>query len=99
MNNSEEIKSIAFLPLADRVLVLPDEPITKTKSGIFIPDNAKEVPAKGTIIRMGTGLADKTFQTKVGDVVGYSKYAGSEITVERVEYKLLRETDLLGIYE
>lgn len=88
-----------FLPLADRVLVMPDEAERKTASGLIIPDTAKETPARGTVVRLGAGLADKSFFVKVGDSVSYSKYAGSETTVDDVEYKVLRETDIIGIYE
>jgi chaperonin GroES len=97
--NTENIKQPAFCPLADRIMVLPLEGASMTPSGIIIPDTAKEAPVRGQIVRLGTGLADKTFQVKVGDEVGYSKYAGSEIKVDGIEYKVLRETDVIGIYE
>ena len=69
-------------PLADRVLIEPKEAETKTASGIFIPDTAKEKPQQGTVIAVGPGKKDEPMEVKVGDVVLFGKYAGTEVAVE-----------------
>lgn len=88
-------------PLADRVLVRPLEAEAKTKSGIFIPDTAKEAPAQGKIVALGNGkLKDgkkHEFSVKIGDKVLYSKYSGDEIKLDNVEYKVMKEDEVLGI--
>lgn len=88
-------------PLADRVLVKPLEAEEKTKSGIFIPDTAKEAPAQGKVVVLGNGkLKDgkkHEFSVKVGDKVLYSKYSGDEIKIEGTEYKVMKEDEILGI--
>ena len=88
-------------PLADRVLVKPIEKEEKTKSGIFIPDTAKEKPQEGEVIAVGPGkMTDDgkrvAMDIKVGDRVIYAKYGGSEIKVEGVEMVILRESDILA---
>lgn len=89
-------------PLGDRVLVEPLAAEEVTKSGIVLPDSAKEKPAEGKIIALGTGRSDKegkkiAFEVKVGDKVLFGKYAGDEIKIEGVEYKILKEEEILGI--
>ena len=88
-------------PLADRVLVKPLEAETKTKSGIFIPDTAKEAPAQGKIVALGNGkLKDgkkHEFSVKIGDKVLYSKYSGDDIKLDNIEYKIMKEEEILGI--
>lgn len=84
-------------PLADRVLVEPKEAETKTASGIFIPDTAKEKPQRGVVIAVGKGTKDETMELKVGDVVLYGKYAGTEITVDGKEYLMMRQSDVLAV--
>ena len=64
-------------PLADRVVVEPKEAETKTASGLYIPDTAKEKPQQGTVIAVGPGTKDVEMEVKVGDVVLYGKYAGT----------------------
>ena len=68
-------------PLADRVLIEPKEAETKTASGIYIPDTAKEKPQQGTVLAAGPGKKDEPMEVKVGDQVLYGKYAGTEVTV------------------
>jgi chaperonin GroES len=89
--------SLNIKPLADRVLVEPAEAETKTASGIIIPDTAKEKPQKGIIVAVGNGKKDEPIVVKVGDVVLYGKYAGTEITVEGKEYLIMRESDIFAI--
>jgi chaperonin GroES len=84
-------------PLADRVLIKPAEAEEKTKSGIIIPDTAKEKPQKGTVVAVGPGKKDEPTTVKKGDVVLYGKYAGTEINVEGDDYLIMRESDLLAI--
>jgi chaperonin GroES len=88
-------------PLADRVLVKPMEKEEKTKSGIYLPDTAKEKPQEGEIIAVGPGkLNDEgtriPMDLKVGDKVIYAKYGGTEIKIDDVEMMILRESDILA---
>jgi len=91
------MSEVKVKPLADRVLVLPMEAEEKTSSGIYIPDTAKEKPQRGTIMAAGPGTKDVTMEVKVGDVVLYGKYAGTEITVEGKDYLIMKQSDVLAI--
>ena len=84
-------------PLADRVLIEPKEAETKTASGIFIPDTAKEKPQQGTVIAVGPGKKDEPMEVKVGDVVLFGKYAGTELAVEEKKYLIVIQSDILAI--
>lgn len=84
-------------PLADRVVVEPAQAEEKTKSGIIIPDTAKEKPQRGTIIAVGTGKKDEPMTVKVGDTVLYGKYAGTEISVGGKDVLIMRESDIFAI--
>ena len=84
-------------PLADRVLVEPKEAETKTASGLFIPDNAKEKPQEGTVLAVGPGKKDEPMEVKVGDLVIYGKYAGTEVSVEGKDYLIMKQSDILAI--
>ena len=84
-------------PLADRVLVKPAEAEEKTKSGIIIPDTAKEKPQKGEVMAIGSGKKDEPMTVKVGDTVLYGKYSGTEITIEGNNYLIMKESDILAI--
>ena len=88
-------------PLADRVVVKPIEKEEKTKSGIYIPDTAKETPQEGEIIAVGPGrITDDgkriAMELKVGDRVIYAKYGGSEIKIDDQELVIMREGDILA---
>ncbi len=88
-------------PLGDRVLVKPTEKEEKTKSGIYLPDTAKEKPQEGEIIAIGPGKFDDTgkripMDLKVGDKVIYAKYGGTEIKIDDEELMILRESDILA---
>jgi chaperonin GroES len=88
-------------PLADRVLVKPVEQETKTKSGIYLPDTAKEKPQEGEVLAVGPGkMADDgkriPMDLKVGDRVLYAKYGGTEIKVDGEDLMILRESDILA---
>lgn len=89
--------SVNVKPLADRVLVEPMPAENKTASGIIIPDTAKEKPMKGTVVAAGPGKPDEPVTVKVGDVVLYGKYAGTELTVDGKDYLIMRESDIFAI--
>ncbi|MBX9448299.1 MAG: co-chaperone GroES [Taibaiella sp.] len=84
-------------PLHDRVIVKPVEAETKTAGGIIIPDTAKEKPQKGTVIAAGPGKKDEPMTVKEGDIVLYSKYGGTEISVDGEDVLIMRESDILAI--
>ncbi|MDZ4829168.1 MAG: co-chaperone GroES [Phycisphaerae bacterium] len=91
-------------PLEDRILIKPLEPETKTASGLFLPETAKERPMQGKVVATGPGkLLDNGSRqkplVKKGDTVVYGKYAGTEVEIKNVEHVIVRETDLLGILE
>jgi len=83
--------------LADRVVIEPAQAETKTSSGIIIPDTAKEKPQRGTIVAAGPGKKDEPVTVKVGDIVLYGKYAGTEITIDGKDYLIMKESDVLAI--
>ncbi len=92
-------------PLADKVIVKPDEAAeTKTAGGIIIPDTAKEKPQKGEIVAVGPGRTDESgsaiaMNVKVGDKVLYSKYGGNEIEYDGDKYLIMSEADIYAIFE
>jgi chaperonin GroES len=93
--------AVKLQPLADRVLVKPIEKEEKTKSGIYLPDTAKEKPQEGEVLAVGPGkIADDgkriPLDIKVGDVVLYAKYGGTEIKVDGDDLMILRESDILA---
>ncbi len=88
-------------PLADRVVVKPIEREAKTKSGIYLPDTAKEKPEEGKVIAVGPGRISEDGtriapDVKVGDIVIYAKYGGSTVKVDDEELIILRESDILA---
>lgn len=91
------MSKISIKPLADRVLIEPAQAEEKTAGGIIIPDTAKEKPQRGSVIAVGPGKKDEPMTVKVGDNVLYSKYAGTEITHEGVNYLIMRESDIVAI--
>ena len=89
-------------PLADRVVVKPIEEQVVSKSGIIIPDTAKEKPMEGEIIEVGTGrLTDDgkkiDLEVKKGDHILYGKYSGTEISIDGDEYLIMRESDIFAV--
>jgi chaperonin GroES len=89
-------------PLGDRVVVTPLKQEEVTKSGIVLPDTAKEKPQEGTVVAVGPGRildngSRSPMEVKVGDRVLYAKYAGTEFKIEDTEYLVLRESDLLAV--
>ncbi|MDO9041715.1 MAG: co-chaperone GroES [Desulfocapsaceae bacterium] len=91
-------------PLNDRLLVKRLEEITKTAGGIIIPDSAKEKPAEGEVIAVGPGKTNEkgdrvALQVKAGDRVLFSKYGGTDVKLDGVDYLIMREDDIMGIIE
>jgi len=91
-------------PLEDRIVVKPNEAETTTSGGIVLPDSAKEKPLMGKVVATGPGrLLDNGkrggMSVKKNDVVMFGKYGGSDVEVGGVEYKILRESELMGIIE
>ena len=91
-------------PLGDKILVKRAEPETKTKSGIFLPESAKDKPQQATVVAVGQGrLLDNgdrvPFQVKEGDTVLLGKWGGTEVKIDNEEYIVLGEDEVLGIIE
>ncbi|NUO79426.1 co-chaperone GroES [candidate division KSB1 bacterium] len=89
-------------PLADRVVVKPLEAEVKKQGNIIIPDTAKEKPMQGEIVAVGPGKTTEAGQkvameVKKGDKILYGKYSGTEVTVDGVDYLIMRESDVLAI--
>jgi chaperonin GroES len=94
--------TMKFKPLKDRVLVKYSEEAEKSAGGLYIPDSAKEKPQKGEIVAVGPGRVTEDgklqkMDVKIGDVILFDKYSGSKITMDDVEYLIIREEDILGI--
>jgi chaperonin GroES len=92
--------AVKLQPLADRVVVKPVPNEEKTKSGIYIPDTAKEKPQEGKVIAVGPGkMTDEgkriPMDVEVGDIIIYAKYGGSEIKLDEEELIIVRESDIL----
>jgi len=95
--------SVALKPLGDRVVVKVMEQEERTKGGIVLPDTAKEKPQQGKVVAVGPGRILDNGQrvapeVKVGDVVIFAKYGGTEVEVDGEEYLVLRESDILAIH-
>ena len=91
-------------PLADRVVIKPLRREETTKSGIVLPDTAKEKPQRGTIVAAGPGRRDEDgdrieLDVKVGDQVLFAKYAGTEFILDEEEYLILAEKDILAVVQ
>jgi chaperonin GroES len=91
-------------PLQDRILVRRIEEEETTKGGIIIPDTAKEKPSEGKVVACGKGKVSEDgkvhpLDVKKGDRVLFSKYAGTEVTIEGDEHLIIREDDVLGVME
>ena len=90
-------------PLDDRIVVKPNEAETQTASGLVIPDTAKEKPQQGTVLAVGPGRRSEQsgeiipLDVKVGDTVVYSKYGGTEITVDGEDLLILSGRDILAV--
>ena len=89
--------ALKIQPLSDRVLLEPQAAETKTASGLYIPDSAKEKPQQGKVVAVGKGKKDHDMTVKVGDIVLYGKYSGSELKLDGKDYLIMREDDILAI--
>ena len=95
---------MAVKPLEDRVLVKPIESESKTASGIYLPESAKEKPVRGEVVATGPGKRLENgkraeMSVRKGDTVVYGKYAGTEVEIKGVKHLILRESELLGVLE
>lgn len=88
---------MALKTVLNKLIVEPKKAVTKTASGIIIPDSAQEKPQQGVVIATGAGKADEAMEVKVGDTVLYNKYAGSEVEVENKKYLIMSQNDILVI--
>ena len=89
-------------PLGDRVVVKADAAETKTASGIIIPDTAKEKPQEGEVVAVGPGAKNEDgkitpMDVKVGDIVLFGKWSGTEVKIDGKEYSIMKEADIMGI--
>jgi len=89
-------------PLSDRVVIKPAPADEQVQGGIIIPDTAKEKPQRGEIVAVGPGKVSDSGETipmsvKKGDVVLYGKYSGTEVTLDKEEYLIVRESDILAV--
>ena len=95
---------MALKPLGDRVVVKAVEPLEKTKSGLVLPDAAREKPQEGKVKAVGNGkVTDEgkkiPLDVKAGDKILFGKYSGSEVKLDDKEYLIMREEDVLAILE
>ena len=93
--------AVKLEPMGDRLVVKPMQSEEKTKSGIYLPDTAKEKPQEGKVIAVGPGrMTDEGKRiapdVEVGDIVLYTKYGGSEIKIDGEEFIIMRESDILA---
>ena len=93
-----------FKPLYDRVLVERLEAEEKTAGGLIIPDTAKEKPMKGKVVAVGDGTRNENGQliplkVKEGDIIVFGKWAGNEVKIDNTEYLVVKESDIVGIFE
>src|SRR5882757_5037448 len=91
-----------FRPLHDRVVVKRIDAETKTTGGIIIPDTAKEKPSQGQIVAVGKGGRDETgklipIDLKVGDIVLFGKWSGTEVKIDGTEVLIMKESDIMGV--
>ena len=96
--------AIRLRPLGDRVIVKPIEKKDEVRSGLIIPDTAKEKPQEGEIIAAGKGKIGEDgklipMDVKAGDKILYGKYSGTEVKIEGQEYLIMHQDDILGIVE
>jgi chaperonin GroES len=96
--------ALKLRPLADRVVIEPSEGEEQTPAGILLPETAKEKPQQGKIVAAGPGRLDESgkrvaLEVKVGDLVLYAKYAGTEVKVDSKKLLILKEADILAVVE
>ncbi|MBF0629086.1 MAG: co-chaperone GroES [Magnetococcales bacterium] len=96
------MSKLKLRPLHDRVVVKRTEEEKKTAGGIIIPDTAKEKPIQGEVLAVGKGAIQENgsvrpMDVKVGDIVLFAKYAGTEVKLDGAELLIMRETDIMGV--
>lgn len=111
--SKNKLASCPIRPLADRIVVLPDEPAKQSKGGILLPDVAKQQSQQGRVLVIGPGKRiegigneysseandREPMDVEEGDTVLFGYYSGSDVEIDGVKYKMLREDDILGIVE
>ena len=91
-----------FRPLHDRVLIKALDSEEKTSGGIIIPDTAQEKPQEGEVVAVGPGAKSEdgkivSMDVKVGDIVLFGKWSGTEVKIDGTEYSIMKESDIMGI--
>ena len=91
-----------FKPLHDRVLIKVLDSEEKTSGGIIIPDTAKEKPQEGEVVSVGPGAKSEDgkispMDVKVGDIVLFGKWSGTEVKIDGIEYSIMKESDIMGV--
>jgi chaperonin GroES len=104
MQLNQEVDTMKFRPLHDRVVVKRIEEDTRTAGGIIIPDTAKEKPMQGEVIAVGPGARDDqgrlvAIEVKPGDRVLFGKWSGTEVKIDGEELLIMKESDILGVLE
>ena len=95
---------MAFRPLGDRVVIRRVEEASKTKGGIFIPDNVKEKPQEGEVVAVGPGTRDEDgkrvpMDVKAGDLILFGKWSGTEVKIDGEDLIIMKESDILGVLD
>lgn len=95
---------MAIKPLGDKIVIKVIEDTEQTTGGIFIPDSAKEKPQKGEVVAVGPGKTldsgeREPIDVKVGDVILYAKYSGTDVKIDNVSYKILSVKDALAVID
>ncbi len=95
---------MAIRPLADRLVIKVIEDAEQTQGGIFIPDSAKEKPQRGEVVAVGTGKTldngqKEEVEVKIGEIVLFAKYAGTDVKMDGNTYKIISVKDVLGVIE
>ena len=95
---------MAFRPLGDRVVIRRVEEASKTKGGIFIPDNVKEKPQEGEVVAVGPGARDEDgkrvpMDVKAGDLILFGKWSGTEVKIDGEDLIIMKESDILGVLD
>lgn len=101
MANASKTK-LDISPMADRIVVEPAEETEEMRGGLYIPDTAKEKPQQGTVVAAGPGRLNDDgdripMEVKVGDLVLYGKYAGTEVSLDGNDYLIVKEADVLAV--
>ena len=91
--------SIGIKPLGARVVIKKMEAEEKTEAGLLLSGSAKEKPQQAEVLAVGPGTADEPMELKVGDIVVFSRYGGSELKYKGVEYTIINQKDILAIIE